>query len=104
MALYSGMQAVRRRSGILWRFPDQASAPFRAQEVAPFRIFFVVVHCVDDAVGAETAEILAQFAPRRQNPHRLVVPDRNRPDGALALAAMFVAVGHRDLLHLVASP
>src|SRR5882724_9740771 len=101
MALSSGTQVARRRSGILWGLPDQTSAPFRPQQVAPLRIFFVVIDSIDDAVGAETAEILAQFAPRRQNPHRLVVADRDRPDGALALAAMFVAVGQGDLLAFV---
>src|SRR5215212_10871188 len=82
-------------SSIFGRFPDQAAPPFRPQEVAPLRIFFVVVNRVDDAVGAETAEILAQFAPRREYPHRLVIADRDRPDGALAVAAVLVAVVQR---------
>src|SRR5882672_244394 len=88
-------------SGILRRFPDQAPPPFRAQDVAPFRIFFVVIDRIDDAVGAETAEILPQFAPCRQYPHRLVIADRDRPDRALAAAAMLVAIVQRDLLALV---
>src|SRR6184192_4160388 len=88
-------------SGIFRRFPDQAAPPFRPQDVAPLRISFVVVDRVDDAVGAETAEILAQFAPRREYPHRLVIADRDRPDRALAVAAMLVAIVQRDLFALV---
>src|SRR6186713_2386481 len=88
-------------SSIFGRFPDQAAPPFRPQEVAPFRVFFVVVDRVDDAVGAETAEILAQFAPRREYPHRLVIADRDRPDRALAVAAVLVAIVQRDLFALV---
>src|SRR5215211_3358600 len=88
-------------SGVFGRFPDQAAPPFRPQDVAPLRIFFVVVDRVDDAVGAETAEILAQFAPRREYPYCLVIADRDRPDGALAVAAVLVAVVQRDLLALV---
>src|SRR5436853_3336166 len=96
--------AASDRPGILGIFgclPDQAPPPFRAQDVAPLRIFFVVVDRVDDAVGAETAEILAQFAPRRQYPHRLVIADRDRPDRALAVTAVLVAVVQRDLFALV---
>src|SRR5215207_4296095 len=88
-------------SGVLWRFPDQAAPPFRPQDVAPLRIFFVVVLGIDDAVGAETAEILAQFAPRGEDPHRLVIADRDRPDRALAVAAVLVAIVQRDLFALV---
>src|SRR6186713_1707450 len=88
-------------SGILWRLPDQAASPFRPQDVAPLRIFFVVVLGIDDAVGTETAEILPQFAPRREDPHRLVITDRDRPDRALAVAAVLVAIVQRDLFALV---
>src|SRR3954471_24573059 len=88
-------------SGILGRFPDQAPPPFRPQDVAALRIFFVVVHGIDDAIGAETAEILAQLAPRREYPHGLVIADRDRPDGALAAAAVLVAIVQRDFLALV---
>src|SRR5437660_7928643 len=88
-------------SGIFGRFPDQAAPPFRPQDVAPLRIFVVVVHRIDDAVGAETAKILPQFAPRRQYPYRLVIADRDRPDRALAVAAMLVAIVQRDLFTLV---
>src|SRR6186713_2985530 len=88
-------------SGIFGRFPDQAAPPFRPQDVAPLRIFFVVVLGIDDAVGAETAEILAQFAPCREDPHRLVIADRDRPDRALAVTAVLVAIVQRDLPALV---
>src|SRR4051795_7579603 len=101
MALYNRIETARRPSGILRRFPDQASAPFRPQQVAPLRIFLVVIDRVDDAVRAETAEILAQFTPGRENPHRFVIADRYRPDRALAFAAVFVAVVQGDLLALV---
>src|SRR4051794_23102607 len=46
-----------RTSRILRRFPDQASPPFRPQQVAPFGILLVMVRRVDDAVGTKTAEI-----------------------------------------------
>src|ERR1700687_1406693 len=88
-------------SDIFGRLPDQAPAPSRPKQVAPLRVFLVVIHRIDDTVGPETAEILAQLAPRRQQPNRLEIAHRNRPDGALAVAAMFVAVEQRDLLALV---
>src|SRR6185437_1160151 len=49
------------------------------------------------AVGAEAAERLAQFAPRDHDPHHVPVADRDRPDQALAFAALFVAIGDADL-------
>src|SRR5215208_3214163 len=97
----SGIRFRVSSSSIFGRFPDQAAPPFCPQEAAPSRVFFVVVDRVDDAVGAETAEILAQFAPRREYPHRLVVADRDRPDRALAVAAVLVAIVQRDLFALV---
>src|SRR5688572_31574839 len=85
-------------SGVAWRFPDQALPPFGPQGVTPLRIFLVEVNRVDDTVGSKAAKILAQLAPRRQQPHGLEIADRNRPDDAFAVAAVFVAVAQRDLL------
>src|SRR5437868_7579640 len=84
-------------SGILWLLPDQALSPFRFEHLAPLRIFVGEVLRIDHAIGAETAEILAQLAPRREDPHRFVIADRDRPDGALAVAAVLVAITQRDL-------
>src|SRR5512146_1714947 len=88
-------------SDILGRLPDQAPAPSRAEQVAALRIFFVVIDRLDDTVGSKAAKIPPQLAPRRQDPHRFVIADGDRPDGALAAAAMFVAIVQRDLLALV---
>ena len=74
---------ARPSSGILRPFPDQALPPARAQDVAPLRIFLVEIIGVDDAVGAEAAEILAQLAPGREQPHRLV---DSRPRSARSCA------------------
>src|SRR6266403_2405701 len=88
-------------SGVARRLPDQASAPFRPECIAALWVLFVEIHRVDDAVGSKTAKILAQFAPGRQKPHRLEIADGNRPDGALAVTTVFVAITQRDLLSLV---
>src|ERR1700733_11194935 len=82
-------------------FPDQASAPSRFEQIAPLGVFFVEMLGIDHAVGSKAAEILAQFAPCRENPHRFVIADRNWPDRAFAVAAVFVAVAQRDFLALV---
>ena len=52
-------ECSRLPSGIFRSFPDQAPSPSRAEQIAPLRVFFVVVHRVGDAVGAETAKIPA---------------------------------------------
>src|SRR3984957_8687478 len=92
----------RAQASIVARlFPDQALPPSGAQQVAPFRIFFAEVIRLDDAVGAEAAEGVAQLAPRRHYPHRLVIADRDWPDRTLAVAALFVAVAQHDLSALV---
>src|SRR4051812_36618618 len=88
-------------SGVARRFPDQALPPFRPQGVAPLRIFLVEIDRIDDTIGAKAAKILAQLAPRRQQPYRFMIADRDRPDGAFAVAAVFVAVAQRDLLAFV---
>src|ERR1700759_2384766 len=88
-------------SRILRPFPDQALAPARAQDVAALGIFLVEIIRVHDAVGAKTAEILAQLAPGREQPHRFEIADRDRPDGALGVAAVLVAIMQRDLLALM---
>src|SRR5690348_11863525 len=51
----------------------------------------------DNAIGAEMPESLAQLAPGGQQPHCLCITDNGRPDDALALAALFVAVANGDL-------
>src|SRR5260370_23913255 len=90
-----------RVSGIARMFPDQAPSPSRSEEVAPLGIVFVEILRVDDTVGSETAKIPAQFAPCRQNPHGLVIADGDRPDGAFAVTAVFVAIAQCDFLSFV---
>src|SRR5262249_39136298 len=88
-------------SGVLWTFPDHALPPARAQDVASLGIFLLEIVGIENAVGAEAAEIPAQLAPARQQPHRFVIADRDRPDRALGGAALLVAIMQRDLLALV---
>src|SRR6266403_3196324 len=83
-------------SSIARMFPDQAPSPSRPEQVTPLGISFVEINGVDDAVGSKTAKIAAQLAPRRQNPHRFVIADRDRPDRAFAVTAVFVAIVQRD--------
>src|SRR5260370_25795840 len=85
-----------RVSGIARMFPDQAPSPSRSEQVAPLGIVFVEILRVDDTVGSETAKIAAQFAPCRQNPHRFVIADGDRPDVAFAVTTWFVAISHYD--------
>ena len=60
----------------------------RARSVGrPFGIALVEELRVGHPVGAEAAEVGAQLAPGDQQPHRLVVADRDRPDGALGWPA-----------------
>src|ERR1700722_2385250 len=100
-----GRSASRPRgvglSTIARMFPDLAPSPSGPEQVAPFRVFFVEIGCFDHTVGAKAAKIPAQFAPCRQNSYRLVIADRDRPDGAFAVAAMFVAITQRNLFSLV---
>src|ERR1700733_7886612 len=88
-------------SGVARLFPDHASSPFRPEQVAPLRIFFVEIDGVDDAVGPKAAKIAAQLAPCRQYPHGFVITDGDRPDMAFAVAAMFVAITQADFLAFV---
>src|SRR5262249_59394590 len=81
--------------------PDEALPPFGAQHVAPFRISLVEIGRFHHAVGAEAAEIAAQLAPGREQAHRLEIADRDRPDRALAIAALLVAIAQGDFLAFV---
>src|SRR6516162_6755634 len=81
--------------------PNETPSPLRSEQVAPFRISLVEVDGVDDAVGPKAAKIGPKLAPGGQYPHGLVIADRNRPDRALAVAAVFVAVAQRDFLSLM---
>src|SRR5258705_9947576 len=83
-------------SEIARMFPDQAPSPSRSEQVTPLGIFFVEIQGVDDTVGSKAAKIRAQLAPCRQNPHRFVVADGDRPDGAFAVTAVLVAIAQRD--------
>src|ERR1019366_2376271 len=83
-------------SDLLRLLPDQAPSPSRPEQVAPLRIFFVEIGRIDDTVGSKTAKIAAQLAPCRQYPHGFVIADGDRPDVALAVAAMFVAIAQAD--------
>ena len=69
-AAASGRRQVSS-SGILGRFPDQAAPPFRPQDVAPLRIFFVVVDRVDDTVTGLRASLAALDALRTRAPHAI---------------------------------
>src|SRR5260370_8364484 len=88
-------------SSVARRFPDQAPSPSRSEQVTPLGVFFVQMHGVDDPVGSKAAKIPAQLAPCRQQPHGLEIANGDRPDGAFAVTAMFVAIAQRDLLSFV---
>src|SRR5260221_8690092 len=88
-------------SSVARGFPDQAPSPSRPEQVTPLGVFFVQMHGVDDPVGSKAAKIPAQLAPCRQQPHGLEIADGDRPDGAFAVAAVFVAIAQRDLLSFV---
>src|SRR5579864_8260705 len=88
-------------SDIARSFPDEAPSPFRPEQIAPLGVFLLEVDGVDDAVSAETAKVAAQLAPGGEQPHGFQVTDRDRPDRALAVAAMLVAVAQRDLPSLM---
>src|SRR6266404_9453459 len=90
-----------RVSGITRMFPDQASSPSRSEQVTPLGIVFVKIQGVDDTVGSKAAKIPAQLAPCRQEPHGFEIADGDRPDGAFAVTAVFVAVAQCYLLSLV---
>src|SRR5450755_3441354 len=94
---------VRRTaaSRVARRFPDQAPSPSRSEQVTPLGVFFVQMHGVDDTVGSKAAKIPAQLAPGGQQPHGLEIADGDRPDGAFAVTAVFVALAQRDLLSFV---
>src|ERR1700747_672161 len=86
------------RSDIARMLPNKTPSPLRPEQVAPLRISLVEIDGIDDPVGPKTAKISAKLAPGGQYPHGLVVADRDRPDRALAVAAVFVAVAQRDFL------
>src|SRR5260370_38473904 len=90
-----------RVSGIARMFPDQAPSPSRSEQVTPLGIVFVEIVRVDDTVGSKAAKIPAQFAPCRQNPHGFEIADGDRPDGAFAVTAVFVALAQCDFLSFV---
>src|ERR1700737_4364877 len=90
-----------RLSGIARMFPDQAPSPFRPEQVTPLRISLVEIHGVNDAVGSKTAKIPAQLAPCRQKPYGFEIADGDRPDGAFAVTAVFVAIAQRYFLSFV---
>src|SRR5579863_724186 len=81
--------------------PNQASPPLRAQQIAPLRIFLVEIDRIDDPVGSKAAEVAAQLTPGREQPHGFEIADRDRPDRAFAVAALFVAIAKRDFLALM---
>src|SRR5215207_6496330 len=74
-----------------------ALAPFLQHRLASARIALLghVEH--DDSVGSEVAEVLAQFAPRHDHPHLLEEAQGERPDRALAVGAVVVAIAEPDL-------
>src|SRR5215472_7198791 len=88
-------------SDIARMLPNQAPSPLCPEQVAPLRISLVEIDGVDDAVGPKAAKIRPKLAPGGQYPHGLVIADRDRPDRALAMAAVFVAVAQRDFLSLM---
>src|ERR1700675_4127835 len=100
-----GRSASRRRevrlSGIARMFPDQAPSPSRPEQVTPLGIFLVEIHGGNDAVGSKTAKIPAQLAPCRQQSYGLEIADGDRPDGAFAVTAVFIAIAQRDFPSLV---
>src|SRR5215207_8911206 len=74
-----------------------ALAPFLQHRLAAARIALLGHVQHDDAVGAEVAEVLAQFAPRHHHPHLLEEAQGERPDDAFAVRAIVVAIAEPDL-------
>src|SRR5258708_12812534 len=82
-------------------FPDQTPSPSRSEQVTPLGIVLVEIQRVDDTVGSKAPKIPAQFAPCRQKPHGFEIADGDRPDGAFAVTAVFVAIAQCDFLSFV---
>src|SRR5262249_43936594 len=99
-SVYRGMhraQASIHGSIVAGLFPDQNLTPSGTQHVAPFGISLAEIIRLDDAVGAEAAEVVAQLAPRREQPHRFEIADGDRPDRTLAVATLLIAIAQCDL-------
>src|SRR6267142_1794043 len=75
----------------------QPPPPFCSQGARPLGIAVVEKPGSRHPVRAEASEVLAQLAPGDQVADSLHVADRHRPDDALALAALLVAIAQRDL-------
>ena len=79
------------------RLARPVGEPFRTQDRWPRRIALFEKVRVLDAVHAEGAELLPQFAPSDQQSRRIEIGDHRRPDHAFSLAILAVAVDQRDL-------
>src|SRR5947207_7966234 len=83
-------------SGVRRLYAVERPPPFRPQCARPLGVAFVQEPRGDHPVGPKASEVLAQFAPGDQMANCLHVPHRNRPNDALALAALFVAIKQID--------
>src|SRR3546814_17736592 len=69
---------------------------FGLGRTATGRVAFLGKFCVANAVGAEMPEILPKLAPGNDHAADIEIADRNRPDGSLADAALFVLIADGD--------
>src|SRR3546814_10428492 len=72
---------------------------FGLERTATGRVAFLGKFCVANAVGAEMPEILPKLAPGNDHAADIEIADRNRPDGSLADAALFVLIADRSEEH-----
>src|SRR3546814_20689842 len=70
---------------------------FGLGRTATGRVAFLGKFCVANAVGAEMPEILPKLAPGNDHAADIEIADRNRPDGSLADAALFVLIADGNL-------
>src|SRR5207245_8324768 len=75
----------------------QGATPSRPQDARPLGVALVEEACRGHPVRPEASEVLAQLAPGDQVTDGLHVADRHRPDDALALAALLLAVAQRAI-------
>src|SRR6516164_5147627 len=88
--------AIRATSGARCFAAVQRPPPFRTKRARPLGIAFVEEPRRNHPVRPKASEALAQFAPSDQMAHGLHVSHRHRPNDALALAALFVAIIEPD--------
>src|SRR5438270_13046892 len=83
-------------SGVRRLVAVECPTPFRPQCARSLWVAFVEEPGRRHPVGPKAPEALAQFAPGDQVADRLHIAHRHGPNGALALAALFVAIEQLD--------